>query len=46
MKEVDVANVTPPVGLWTTVSALRHHHLGFLEPEVTIFGQEGGAMEE
>ena len=26
--------------------AIGRHHLVFLEPEVTIFGQEGGAGED
>jgi len=36
--------VTSPTGLWTTV--LFGCHLGFLESQVTIFGHEGGAVEE
>ena len=27
----------------TVTSYFDHRYLGFLEPEVTIFGQEGGA---
>ena len=48
---MDVATVTSPVGLWTHVlkPRVRHfdrRHLGFLEPEVTIFGRECGAGED
>lgn len=51
IKEVDVAAVTSPISLWTTI--LKHqvwhfgrHHFVLLEPEVMIFGEEGGSGEK
>ena len=35
--------VTSPIGLLTPVLLFDRRHLRFLEPEVTICGQEGGA---
>ena len=44
---MDVGYVTSPDGLWTAVLKpvwiLAVTILAFLEPEVTIFGKEGGA---
>lgn len=47
---MDVATETSPIGLWTTVlkPQLWHYesrHLGFLKPEVRIFGREGELMD-
>lgn len=51
IKEVDVAAVTSPISLWTTI--LKHqvwqfgrHHFVLLEPDAMIFGEEGGSGEE
>lgn len=46
---MDVATVTSSMGLWTpTLKPWVLHfgcrHLGFSEPEVTMFGREGGAL--
>ena len=47
---MDVASVTSPFGLWTAVLKpqvwiLAVAILFFSEPEVTIFGREGGAEQ-
>ena len=48
IKEADVATVTSPIGLWSTVLMFQvwhfgGHHFGFLEPKITLFSQDSGA---
>ncbi len=37
-----------PIGLWKTVlkPQVSHYHCYVMEPEVTIFEEEGGAVED
>lgn len=51
LKILDVATIMSSIGLWTPDLKLqvRHygcHHFVFLEPEVTTFRQEAGAVVE
>ena len=47
---LDASSVTSHIGLWTAIFNagswhFGHRHLGYSEPEVSIFGHEGGAEE-